>query len=183
MHGRYSREQMSLGIKHFSAMLFRKPTTACRPFVLLIISWCKAPLLPRAARPFRHPCTPLPARHRAALALIRHGRLTKRALWASRWTSLCEAKLVCCPNGSTKKDEDSGVAAISSGKIAVSIQRMDVKGVSSTRLMTFKPSVSAFKVTADSDLRLGLFCNCAATALAATLAPRLWPHNTNFESG
>lgn len=58
-----------------------------------------------------------------------------------------------------------------------------MKGVPRSRPLTFKASGSSFKVDADCDLRFGLFCICASTALAAPPAPRLWPHNTNFESG
>lgn len=64
----------------------------------------------------------------------------------------------------------------------MSMGLMDVKGVSITKPLTFKPSFSSLEVTIDSDLRLGLICICAATTLAATPAPRLCPHNTSFES-
>ena len=56
-----------------------------------------------------------------------------------------------------------------------------MKGVSNTRPLTLKFRVVPFKFSADSDLLLVRFYTCAATALAATPAPRLWPHNTTFE--
>ena len=60
---------------------------------------------------------------------------------------------------------------------------MDVKGVSSTRPLIFKLSISPVGVVPDPDLQLGRFSTCAANVLAAMPAPRLWPHKTSFESG